>query len=191
MTPCDEDMIDHSRAQYRSKLRNINKSYAMFTRLQDAAAARKLGGGEITPSDLLGAVKKGDRTIRKGSFARGDALLQQFAQDGQRVLGSKVSDSGTTERTLANRLLGGHGVIGGLPGLAVAGPMVRWGHRRATGARPRYGAIQRDEHAGPRMLPAQPRDPQRRPRNYLKAACNSARRGQYLPSPGIRRDPLP
>ena len=111
-----EDMVDHSPAQYRDKLRNINKSYAMFTRLQDAAAARKGSMGVVTPSDLLGAVKKGDRTIRKGSFARGDALLQKFAQDGERVLGSKMGDSFTTERTLSNRLLSGHGAIGGLLG---------------------------------------------------------------------------
>jgi hypothetical protein len=127
-----QDMIDHSPAKYKARLTALNSSYARFTRLEDAAARRQGGAGEITPQDLLAAVKKGDHTVRKGAFARGDALLQDFAEDADRVLSPKVRDSGTTERTLANRMLGGHALgatagagagamIGGGPGAAIGG----------------------------------------------------------------------
>ena len=121
-----QDMVDHSPAKYKARLQALNSSYARFTRLEDAAARRQGGAGEITPQDLLAAVKKGDHTIRKGAFARGDALLQGFAEDADRVLTSKVPNSGTADRMLANRALGMHGVMGGVgatAGLAVGGPV--------------------------------------------------------------------
>lgn len=120
-----QDMIDHSPAKYKARLTALNSSFARFTRLEDAAARRQGGAGDITPQDLLAAVKKGDHTVRKGAFARGDALLQGFAEDADRVLTPKVRDSGTTERTLTNRLLGGHALgatAGAGIGATMAGP---------------------------------------------------------------------
>jgi hypothetical protein len=111
-----QDMVDHSPAKYRKELQNLNQSYAMFTRLQDAATARKGGAGEITPGDLLGAVKKGDRSVRKGSFARGDALLQDFAEDADRVLSPRHGTSHTPEIQQNLNFLRGHGVLGGTVG---------------------------------------------------------------------------
>jgi hypothetical protein len=106
----------------RDRLRQINTGYAVFTRIQDAAARRLTSGGKISPTDLLAAVKKGDHTVRKGAFARGDALLQQFAEDASEVLTPVMSDSGTTERALwlgteAAGGLMGH-AAGGIPGMA-------------------------------------------------------------------------
>lgn len=114
------DMERASDPKWRTKLRNINSAYAMFVRLQDAAAARKAGRGEITPADLLGAVKKNDRTVRKGSFARGDALLQGFAEDADLVLTPEVRDSGTPERQLVVGALRGGLEMGGMATAASA-----------------------------------------------------------------------
>lgn len=86
----------------RADLQKVNKSWAMLTRLEDAATARKGSNGVITPGDLLGSVKKMDKTVRKRQFARGDAMLQQFAEDAADVLGNKLPDSGTAERLAIN-----------------------------------------------------------------------------------------
>lgn len=91
----------------RKQLANANKSYAILTRVEDAAAARKASGGVISPGDLLGSIKKMDKSARKRAFARGDALLQDFAQDSWDVLGNKMPDSGTPERLNFNH----HGLL--------------------------------------------------------------------------------
>ena len=44
--------------------------------------------------------------MRKGAFARGNALMQDLASEGKEVLGSKVPDSGTPYRAMTG-LLGG------------------------------------------------------------------------------------
>ncbi len=85
---------------HAEQLQNINSGWAMYARIRDAAAARKAGEGVFLPSDLLGAVKKGDKSVGKGAFARGDALMQDFAEAGQSVLPSKVPDSGTAGRSI-------------------------------------------------------------------------------------------
>jgi hypothetical protein len=91
----------------RKQLANANKSFAILTRVEDAAAARKASGGVISPGDLLGSIKKMDKSSRKRAFARGDALLQDFAQDAWDVLGNKMPDSGTPERLNFNH----HGLL--------------------------------------------------------------------------------
>jgi len=57
-------------------------------------------------------VKSGDKSAGKGNFAAGDALLQNYADAGKSILGSKYPDSGTTGRAaaaaLAAALVGGH-----------------------------------------------------------------------------------
>lgn len=165
-----ENMVDHSPAQYRARLKGVNAAYARFTRLEDAAAARKRGGGYITPSDLLGAVKKGDHSVRKGAFARGDALLQDFAEDADRVLSPKVGDSGTTERALANRALAGHGLAAGAgmtAGGMVGGP-VGAGVGGVVGAAGDMAASRVTNALAARALSRASRTAEAR--NYLKAA---------------------
>lgn len=109
----------------RAELKKINTGYAMFTRLQTAAANRVKSGGVFTPSDLLSAVKRQDRSVRKGAFARGDALFQDFAERGQRVLGNYLPDSGTTERMLLNKPEGFVQMAASPVTNAVAGNMLR------------------------------------------------------------------
>lgn len=94
-------------------LSKINSAYAMFKRVEDAASRSAIGESRFTPGQLLQAVKVGK--ANKAAFARGDALLQDWAEGAQKVMGNKLPDSGTPERglwTLGD--LGGAGVLAGL-----------------------------------------------------------------------------
>jgi len=82
----------------RAKLKAINESWSLLTRLEDAAARRLKSGGVVQPTDLLGAVRKSDNTVRHRGFARGDAIMQQLGEDALEVLGDHMPDSGTAER---------------------------------------------------------------------------------------------
>jgi hypothetical protein len=99
--------LERSNPAFAGELSDINRGWAMYARIRDAAAARRISEGVFLPSDLLGAVKRGDKSAGKGSFAKGDALMQDFAEAGQHVLPSKVPDSGTAGRTLTNVIAGG------------------------------------------------------------------------------------
>lgn len=92
-----------------AELKKINTAYAMYTRMRNAAARGQ--EGVFTPNHLVSAVKAGDRTVGKDAFARGDALMQTFAELGQRVLPSKVPSSGTTERAAMMAAILGEGVL--------------------------------------------------------------------------------
>jgi hypothetical protein len=81
-------------------LKSNDLAYAMFTRLRDAASRTGSERGVFTPNALLQAVRNQDKSMGKGKFARGDALMQEFAAAGKNVLGNKVPDSGTPYRAM-------------------------------------------------------------------------------------------
>jgi hypothetical protein len=80
------------------QLKAIDTGWAMYSRARGAAARRATSEGVFTPADLLGAIKTADKSAGKGTFAKGDALMQLYAETGQKVLTPKVPDSGTAER---------------------------------------------------------------------------------------------
>lgn len=80
------------------QLRSIDQAYAMLVRVEGAASRRVTSEGIFTPGDLLGAIKQTDVSPRHRNFARGDALMQEWAQGAQNVLGSRYPDSGTAGR---------------------------------------------------------------------------------------------
>jgi len=96
--------LERSNPAQADELSRINAGWAMFSRMRGAAARRATSDGVFTPSDLLAAIRSGDKSVARGAFARGDALMQAFGEAGQRVLPSKVGSSGTTERA---SLIGG------------------------------------------------------------------------------------
>ena len=102
-------------------LQRINSGWAMYARMRSAAARRATSEGVFTPNDLLQSIKGGDKSVGKGSFAKGDALMQTFAEAGQKVLPSKLPTSGTTERGITMGLLGGASHYGYLPPEWLAG----------------------------------------------------------------------
>lgn len=91
--------LARSNPAYASEISKANASWALFKRLQDAAAyGGKNTEGVFTPAQLLSSIRKMDSSVDKGAFARGNALLQNFAQAGQSVLGNTVPNSGTANR---------------------------------------------------------------------------------------------
>lgn len=106
------DALQRQNPQAAEALQKINSSYAMFTRLESAATRRAGSQGIFTPSDLLQAIKTTDKSVRKGAFARGDSLMQDFAEYADMVIPSRLSDSGTPERLAFRDMLGvGAGVV--------------------------------------------------------------------------------
>lgn len=97
------------------QLANANQAWANFARLR--AAASSIGAanneGVFTAAQLQNAVKAGDKSVGKGAFATGNALMQDLSGAGQRVLGSKYPDSGTAGRGLLSLLAPG-GIAAGL-----------------------------------------------------------------------------
>lgn len=113
-------------------LRSVNEGWANFTRLQSAAS--KAGEGMFSPNQLRAAARVMDSSGRKASSARGDALMQRFAEDAQSVLPSSVPDSGTAGRGTMGLILGGTvglpaivgGVAGALPYTRAGGKAAEW-----------------------------------------------------------------
>lgn len=90
--------LERANPENAAELASINSGWAVFTRIQNAASNRNMSGGIFTPGDLLAAVKKGDKSVRKGAFAENDALLSQIARDAGEVLPSTYPDSGSIGR---------------------------------------------------------------------------------------------
>ncbi len=112
------DNLVRARPQAAQRLATIDKAYSNFTRLQQAAGMSS--DGIFTPAQFKSAVRAGDRTIRKGSYAKGGAILQDLADAGAIVLNSKIPDSGT-----AGRLLGaGAGLGAGVYNPAIPASLV-------------------------------------------------------------------
>lgn len=100
--------VERSAPEHAAELKSVNEAFAKFVRVQRAAARVTSEDGVFSPAALLEATKAGDKSVRKGAFARGDALMQDFAENAKGVLGAKVPDSGT-----ALRLMAGMGALGG------------------------------------------------------------------------------
>jgi len=81
-----------------AKLASADEAWANFVRVRGASATAARKGGEFGPGDLMTAIRVADKSIGKGSTARGEALMQDWAQAGQSVLPSTVPDSGTAAR---------------------------------------------------------------------------------------------
>jgi hypothetical protein len=112
-------MVERSNPQFAKELSSINASYAQVLRLQNAASRIGAEEGVFSPSQLLAATKQMDRSLNKRAFARGDALMQDVAEAGKKVLGPRVPDSGTPLRAMVGGGLlagaaGGGGMAAGL-----------------------------------------------------------------------------
>ncbi len=106
------DGLARSNPQAAQKLSALDNAWHHMVIIENAAGRRLTSGGVFMPSDLLGGVKSGANSVRKRSFSRGKAFLQKWANDAQKVLPSKIPDSGTAGRLTAES------AITGLAGLA-------------------------------------------------------------------------
>lgn len=110
--------VEEANPDYKGQLQKINAAFADFIRVQRAAASTGAKEGVFTPAQLSAAAKATDISKRKGAFARGEARMQDIAQAGEQVLGSKLPDSGTPYRLGVGAA--GLGALGGIDPLAAA-----------------------------------------------------------------------
>ncbi|MNU79423.1 hypothetical protein D3C71_690370 [compost metagenome] len=105
------------------ELGQINQAYANYVRLQRAAGGAGAENGLFTPAQLSAAVRASDSSVRKGRFARGEALMQDLSDAGKAVMGSKVPNSGTADRMWAGlgALFGGGAINTAIPATLLAG----------------------------------------------------------------------
>lgn len=96
-------------ADLSDQLASANQAWGNFVRLRSAAASTGAAnnGGIFTAAQLQSAVRANDKSVGKGAFASGNALMQDLSGAGQRVLGSKYPDSGTVGRGLMSLLAPG------------------------------------------------------------------------------------
>lgn len=118
-------MLERNNPQYAGELQKLNTSYARFLRVEGAASRVGAEDGVFTPAQLRASVRQLDPTRGKRAFARGRAVMQPLAEQGQKVLAKKVPDSGTAGRAFATAMaLGAPGLIHPALGLGAAGAAV-------------------------------------------------------------------
>lgn len=99
--------LERSNPQAAAELSQINQAFANYTRIQRAAGGVGATDGIFTPAQLSSAVRAADTTARKGSYARGNALMQDLSDAGRGVMNQVVPNSGT-----ADRMMLGAGALG-------------------------------------------------------------------------------
>jgi len=102
------DTLPRANPQYGDRLQKINEAFANYARIRSAASSTATGAreGVFTPAQLATAVRQMDKSAGKGASATGKALMQDLAEQGTNVLGSKVADSGTAGRVMLGTGLG-------------------------------------------------------------------------------------
>lgn len=118
------DEVKSANPEVAKALKAADTGWANLVRVEGAAKKAINNEGRFTPAQLTGAVSMADKSVRKRSVGRGEALMQDLAGAGQTVLGSKVPDSGTVGRAAwgagaLGATLGGGGVA--LPAALVGG----------------------------------------------------------------------
>jgi len=92
-------LVARSNPQAAKELKAINTGYANFKRMERAAAGVGAEDGIFSAAQLQSAVKALDRSKDKRAFSRGSALMQDLSEPAKGVLGSKVPNSGTADRS--------------------------------------------------------------------------------------------
>lgn len=90
--------LTRSNPDLAEELARVNSGYSMYTKLRDAASRMGSKEGVVTPAQLSGAVRAADKSVGKGSFATGNAAMQDLSDAGVNVLGPKYPDSGSIGR---------------------------------------------------------------------------------------------
>lgn len=114
----------HSDPDAVALLDAADAGYAKLVRIEGAAARAGGDAGTFTPSQFEREVQKQSGGVRSRAFSRGDALMQDFADEGKALVDT-VPDSGTAGRVLATAGTAGAAVLSAkaaaiLGGLAVA-----------------------------------------------------------------------
>lgn len=122
--------------KFAAQKARIDEGWARFKRVQGAAASPGAESGVFTPAQYGGAVRRGDKSVDKGAFARGSALGQDFADAARAVLPNKVPDSGTATRGMIGAAAAAPGALiaAGMTGGPVGVAGVAGGYAATAGA---------------------------------------------------------
>jgi hypothetical protein len=113
-----DDGLEASNPQYADQLRGLNRGFAQSVRIERAARDAVQDGGVYTPKGLLSAIRSSDQSARDNATARGEALLQDWANSGKEVLPDKLPTSGNIWSHLPELAVTlGVGHEAGLPGI--------------------------------------------------------------------------
>lgn len=96
----------HSDPEAVALLDKADAGYAKLVRIEEAAMRRGGDDGTFTPAGFDSAVQKTSGGVRSKAYLRGDAQMQDYANQGKN-LSDRISNSGTTDRALT---------VGGLAG---------------------------------------------------------------------------
>lgn len=148
----------HSDPAAVARLDEADRGYAKLVRIRDAAKARGGDSGTFSPTQFDRAIQNNARGRRSEEYLRGEALMQDYAQQGMSLV-DRLPNSGSADRIAVGGLAaGGAGYLEpstlgllGVLGLAYA-PGVR---RATTGAMaprgPRARAIANQVRKGARV----------------------------------------
>ena len=102
--------------KYAKELQDLDFSFKTLN-FTIGKAVEKGGNktGTFTPSNLMSAIRSADPSLRKSDFRKGEAVLQDLANEGQ-ALNMTLPDSGTATRSLFTTGLGLNtaGAVGGV-----------------------------------------------------------------------------
>lgn len=111
----------NSPQEFAGQLSRVNEAFKRLVRVQNAAA-RNMETGTFSPNQFAQAVRSTDMSARGAAVAKGDAVMQDLAQNALATMGNLYPDSGTAGRlgaagagyaVASNPLLAGSIALGG------------------------------------------------------------------------------
>lgn len=136
------EQVGRTSPEASKAIKAADTGWANLVRVEGAAKAAKNSDGVFTPGQLNTAIQTADKSVRKRSVSRGEALMQDLGSAGQNVLGNKVPNSFTADRALiAGGSMGAYLLNPMIPAGLLAGaglytPAGQWLLRNAVTARP-------------------------------------------------------
>lgn len=117
-------MVSRSNPEQARALKGVDAAYARFARIRQASGYAGAEDGVFTGAQLDAAVKAGDKSVGKGQYARGKALMQDLSGPMKATLSQKLPNSGTGDRIMGAAAIGGSFVDPTLPLKLAAGGLL-------------------------------------------------------------------
>jgi len=103
------DVLKMTNPAQAMALNAIDKSFRRLLPVERAVIASE--GGEFTADQILRQIRSQDGTLRKKSFARGEAEMQPLAEAGQNTIKQRLPTSGSAERAMVGSMALGGGLL--------------------------------------------------------------------------------